>query len=40
MLGLIISLFSFVIFYVVPRGQSTQLTRGHPDGGWSSSQHS
>jgi Binding-prot-dependent transport system membrane comp, N-term len=28
MLCLILSLFTFVIFYVVPRGQQTQRTRG------------
>jgi ABC-type dipeptide/oligopeptide/nickel transport system permease component len=28
MLCLILSLFTFVIFYVVPRGQDTQRTRG------------
>jgi ABC-type dipeptide/oligopeptide/nickel transport system permease component len=28
LLCLILSLFTFVIFYVVPRGQQTQQTRG------------
>jgi ABC-type dipeptide/oligopeptide/nickel transport system permease component len=28
MLCLIVSLFTFMIFYVVPRGQNTQRTRG------------